>query len=255
MSANQLPAPKQSSVVEVQFTTAGLLPGQYRVMFELQSPTGTPISEVESQLTVVENLATTDLLGFEILRTSKGRGADNTLSSSASDDLGGRPYLSVHRQTINKTLITEHVYLRFDLKTRANTSAMIDRVILLLTVDKDGLRGESLVNAYGVPEGFSSDWEEKGESRLTWEKSPSAQNVESLPFLGQARLENSGGAMEQQTDAARIFGEGLDDYIRQSGEQVTILLVRTNEGTKETRFRAREGSVEQAPALAIRYQN
>jgi hypothetical protein len=132
---------------------------------------------------------------------------------------------------------------------------MIDRVILLLTVDKDGLRGESLVNAYGVPEGFSSDWEEKGESRLTWEKSPSAQNVESLPFLGQARLENSGGAMEQQTDAARIFGEGLDDYIRQSGEQVTILLVRTNEGTKETRFRAREGSVEQAPALAIRYQN
>lgn len=255
MSASQLPSPKQSSVIEVQFTTAALLPGEYRVTFELQSPTGTPISEVTSQLTVLENLATTDLLGFEILRTSKGRGADTTLKSGSPDDLGGRPYLSVHRQTINSSLVTEHVYLRFDLKAQAKASAVIDRVILLLTLDKDGLRGESLVNAYGVPEGFSSDWSEKGESRLIWDKSPSAQNIESFPFLGQAKLENSDGAMEQQTDTARIFGTGLDDYIRQAGEQVTILLVRTNEGTQETRFRAREGSVEQAPALAIRYKN
>jgi hypothetical protein len=125
-------------------------------------------------------------------------------------------------------------------------------VILLLSMDKDGLRAKSTLNVYGMPKDFKQDWTENGEQRLTWDTSPSASDVASLPFLGQVEVDNGGGIVEGQTDSVRVFGTALDDYIRQSDGLVTILVVRTNSDNKETRFIAREGKVEQSPALAIR---
>ena len=116
----------------------------------------------------------------------------------------------------------------------------------------DGLRWKATINAYGVPADFQQDWVENGEQHLTWATSPSAKQVESLPFLGQTEFDNTNGAQEKQLDQIRIFGTALDDYVRQATENVTILLVRQSSGEKETRFDSREGNAERAPALAIR---
>lgn len=252
MSANQLPAPGQSSDIEILFSTAGLLAGDYEVSFDLQSPKGGSVMQVSSKFSVGENLQTSDLLGFDILRTSQGRGADTTVKKGATEDLGGRAYISAHQQPVNNETVAEHTYLRFDLKARAKADGTIDRVILLLSGTTDGLKGKATLNAYGMPKEFKPDWIENGDQRLTWDSSPSNTDIASLPFLGQAEIDNTSGQLENQTDNIRIFGTALDDYVRQSGELATILVVRTNDASKESRFVAREGSVDRAPALAIR---
>jgi eukaryotic-like serine/threonine-protein kinase len=99
MSANQLPAPGQSSDLEVIFSTAGLLAGDYEVSFDLQSPRGGSVTQAIAKFSIGENLQTSDLLGFEILRTSQGRGADTTVKKGAPKILvDGRTYRSSRKR-------------------------------------------------------------------------------------------------------------------------------------------------------------
>ncbi|MGV3485488.1 MAG: protein kinase domain-containing protein [Planctomycetaceae bacterium] len=252
LSIAQLPSLGKSAVIEMIFGTDGLPPGEYDVAFELQSPKGGKVSEVSTRFIVLENLANADLLGFELIRTAQGRGADTFIVKGSADDYGGRPFIAVDQRTVDGKPIVEHAYLRFDLQSRANAPSDIDRVVLLLSVEADGLRAKSTLNAYGVPPDFSKDWTEKGERHLTWDSSPSAGGVESYPFLGQVDVDNTNGSLEKQADKIRIFGTALDEYVRQSQETVTILLSRTTSGEKATRFSSREGSAEHSPALAIR---
>ncbi len=248
----QIPGLGKSNSQEIIVSTVGLQPGEYEVHFELQSPQGQKVSTASSRFSIVENFATGELLGFDHLRTAQGRGADTTVKQGSTDDFGGRGYLSNHNYKDRNVLIVEHVYLRFDLQERTKPDAEIDRVILLLSLAPEGLRWKSTINAYGMENDFVQDWAEKGEQRLTWATSPSAKNVESLPFLGQVEVDNHGGSAEKQVDQIRIWGPAMDDYVRQSKQMVTILLVRTSSADKQTRWSAREGNSSQAPALAIR---
>ncbi len=256
----QIPAIRSSNVIEIPFGTAGLLPGDYEVFFELQSPRGGLISNASTRFSVIENLSTADLLGFDVLRTGRGRGSDTFVTKGADDDFGGRSFTATHNHKTGDTEFVQHAYLRFDLKALAESNptidakSEIDSVVLLLSVDNDGLQSNSTVNAYGVPADFKQDWAEKGDQHLTWATSPSANQIESLPFLGQVAFDNSNGAQEKQPDQIRIVGSALSDYVRQANEVVTILLVRKSGGEKETRFNSREGNAERAPALAIRYK-
>ena len=258
LSIAQIPGLGLSSTIEIPFSTAGMAPGEYEVTFELQSPAGGLVGAESTRFSVVENLASADLIGFDILRTGRGRGADTFVDKDSADDMGGSAFVATHKHKLPGRELLQHSYLRFDLKALSELnpsvvgSSMIDRVVLLLSVRDGGLRWKATINAYGVPADFQQDWVEKGEQHLAWATSPSAKNVESLPFLGQADFDNTNGEQEKQTDQIRVFGTALDDYVRQASENVTILLVRQSSGETETRFDSREGNAERAPALAIR---
>jgi len=258
LSIAQIPGLGLSSTIEIPFSTAGMAPGEYEVTFELQSPAGGLVGAESTRFSVVENLASADLIGFDILRTGRGRGADTFVDKDSADDMGGSAFVATHKHKLPDRELLQHSYLRFDLKALSELnpsvvgSSMIDRVVLLLSVRDGGLRWKATINAYGVPADFQQDWVEKGEQHLAWATSPSAKNVESLPFLGQADFDNTNGEQEKQTDQIRVFGTALDDYVRQASENVTILLVRQSSGETETRFDSREGNAERAPALAIR---
>lgn len=260
LKVKEIPAFKKSNVIEISFGTAGLRPGDYEVFFELQSPRGGLISKASTRFSVIENLSPGDPLGFDVLRTGRGRGADTFVTKGADADFGGSPFTATHNHKTGDTVFVQHAYLRFDLKALAESNptidakSEIDSVVLLLSVDNDGLQSNSTVNAYGVPADFKQDWSEKGDQHLTWATSPSANQIESLPFLGKVEFDNTNGAQEKQPDQIRIVGSALSDYVRQASEIVTILLVRKNDGEKETRFNSREGNAERAPALAIRYK-
>ncbi|MGI9471736.1 MAG: serine/threonine-protein kinase, partial [Rubripirellula sp.] len=86
--ASQLPRPDSTKDFEVQFLTSDLAPETYQVEIQLQTPGGSVVATVEDRLTIKENLQESDLLGFEILRTHQGNGADSYVRSDASDDYG-----------------------------------------------------------------------------------------------------------------------------------------------------------------------
>lgn len=250
-----IPAPGESQVVDLEFWTTTLAPGEYEVEFELQSPIGTRVSSITAALTVNENLATTDLIEFERVRTEKRRGADTYVASGADSGSGAGPYLEIHQppQKPDQPVSIKHAYLRFDLGSWAQRRDAIDRAMLLLTLDSGGHRGKATLTAYGVTQSLNGTWAEKGADEITWATSPSAAEIESLPFLGRVELDNSDGALERQVDAVRLFGRGLDDYLRAgSGEFVTILLVQTNPTDQPLRLVSREGRADESPALALR---
>lgn len=252
LSINALPAPGRSNAVDLAFETLGLPPGKYEAIFELQSPKGGQVSEVSADLTIEENLASSDLLGFELIRTSEGNGADAFVKSGSKEVLGGKPYLAAQHGDSKSKQGEQHIYLRFDVNTQVDPAKEIDRVVLVLSLATGGLRANATINAHAVPRDFSARWNEVGDNHLTWETSPSAVGVESLPFLGQVEVANSGGSLESTDDAIRIYSAALDDYVRQSEGPVTIVLVRKSSGALETRFKSREGNVAGSPALAIR---
>jgi len=252
LSINALPAPGRSNAVDIAFETLGLPPGKYQAIFELQSPKGGKVSEVSALFTIEENLASNDLLGFELIRTSEGNGADAFVKSGTKEVLGGKPYLATQHGDSKGKQADQHLYLRFDVNTRVDPAREIDRVVLVLSLAAGGLRGNSTINAHEVPRDFSARWKEVGDHHLTWETSPSVGGVESLPFLGQVEIANAGGSLESVDDAIRIYSAALDDYVRQSDGPVTIVLVRKSSGALETRFKSREGNAAGSPALAIR---
>lgn len=250
LSASMLPAPGQSREIEIDFASSTLAPGQYEVEFELQSPQGTPINRMSTTLRIDENLATIDLIGFDRVRTSQ----DTFVKTDATDDFGGRPAIEIDRQAPKEGGVQQsHAYLRFDLAGWQNRGATIDRVLLLMTLEPGGLKGKCTLEAYGVTQRLPQDWNEKGDQHLAWIGSPSDGSIEGLPFLGRVEFDNSGGQLEKRAHELRLFGPGLDDYLRSSETStITILLVRSTEATAPTKLVSREGSESEAPTLAIR---
>jgi len=254
LSAAMIPAPGQDRELELVFASSGVAPGDYEVEFELQSPQGTPISRLSTPLRIEENLAAIDLVGFDRIRTSHGKGADSFVKRGSTDDFGGRPAIEIDRRSASsEPSDLSHAYLRFDLSDLANRSETIDRVVLLMTLEPGGFQGKCQLEAYGVSAQMPQDWKEKGGNHLTWETSPSQGKIESYAFLGRIEFDNGGGQLEKRGDELRLFGPGLDDYLRASdAPTVTILLVRSTEATKATTLVSREGNEAEAPALAIR---
>ena len=254
LSAAMLPSPGQNRELEIDFPSTGIAPGDYEVEFELQSPQGTRINRLSTPLKIEENLAAIDLVGFDRVRTSLGAGADTFVKRGATDNFGGRPVIEIDlRGPKSETSEVSHAYLRFDLSGLANRSETIDRGVLLMTLEPGGFQGKGRLEAYGVTTQLPPDWNEKSDKHLTWETSPSAGTIESYPFLGRVEFDNGGGQLEKRADELRLFGPGLDDYLRGSGSAtVTILLVRSTEDSTPTKLVSREGNEAEAPALAIR---
>jgi eukaryotic-like serine/threonine-protein kinase len=252
LSVNSLPALGRSVEIVVAFDTKGLSPESYEVIFELQSPKGGRVCDAVASFVIEENLSSIDLLGFELIRTSSGNGADTFLQPGGENSHGGKPYLATKPAGGKASPAEQHIYVRFDLKSVKDAGKPIDRAILLLSVAGDGHRSTSTLNIYAVPRGFTESWQEVGDEALSWDNSPSASGIESLPFLGQVEMDNSGGSLESRDDAIRLHSTALDDYLRQADDTVTIVLVRKSSGEKETRFHSREGNVQRSPALAIR---
>jgi len=254
LSASMLPAPGQSREIEIDFASSAFAPGQYEVEFELQSPQGTPINRMSTTLRIDENLAAIDLIEFDRVRTSQRSGADTFVKTDSTDDFGGRPAIEIDRQAPKQDVVQQsHAYLRFDLAGWQNRAETIDRVVLLMTLEPGGMKGKCTLEAYGVTQRLPQDWKEKGDGHLVWQGSPSDGAIESFPFLGRIEFDNSGGQLEKRADELRLFGPGLDGYLRSSDTStITILLVRSTEATAPTKLVSREGNEAEAPALAIR---
>jgi len=158
-----LPPPGQNRELEIDFASVGITPGDYEVEFELQSPQGTPINRLSTPLKIEENLATSDLVGFDRIRTSQGKGADTFVKRGSTDDFGGRPVIEIDRRSAtSETSELSHAYLRFDLSGIANRSETIDRAMLLMTLEPGGFKGKCTLQAYGVTTPLPQDWSEKG---------------------------------------------------------------------------------------------
>ncbi len=248
-SPKQLPSPGDVQQIEVMFLTSTLLPGDFDVIFELQSPSGGLVATSETKLTVTENLSTGELLGFETLRTHTG-GADSYVRKGSQEDFGGKKVICVHQKGNGQ--VVEHAYLKFDLSKAPFAKSEIDRAIVLLTVVPGGHPGTNKINVYGV---VDEDWKEKGEGHLVWDQAPSRDGTESLRYLTQIEIDNGGEALKNQVDAVRIHGPNLDDFLRESSSDlVTLVLVRESSADRPICFSSKEGKPEQAPALAIRHR-
>jgi eukaryotic-like serine/threonine-protein kinase len=249
ISGSQLPRPGESKEVEIQFLTGSLVPANYNVILELQSPSGDVISSTETTLWIAENIRDGELLGFERLRTHAGDGADTFVQSNSSDDHGGDKVIEASKRDPEQL----HIYLRFDLSKNSFPKEELDRAAILLTVEPGGHQGKSILNAYGITLGVGENWSESGPNHLQWENSPSRDGIERQQFLGQATIDNSGDNLQNSTDRVRIVGQGLDDFIRNAtGDLVSIVLVRENDAESPTRFKSQEGKPDQSPALALR---
>ena len=248
-SPTQLPTPGETSQVEIIFVTSGLLAGDYKVTFELQSPSGWTINSHETDLTISENLGEIELLGFQELRTHAG-GADAYISSSQPEKLlGSEKVLRLHHKGNGNQTAREHVYLTFDLSKGRVANESVDRAVLLLTLGAGSWKGKSTVYLYGT----SMDWSEAGEDGLKWNGAPSETGVQSLQYLADITVDNSGDALKGKVDAIRLYGANLDDYIRTSeSSTITLVLVRENKATEPTVFTSKEGQPQHAPALALR---
>ena len=125
--------------------------------------------------------------------------------------------------------------------------------MLLLTTQGGGHVGVSEISAYGIVDGLAEDWVETKQDHLTWDQSPCQSGVGGQKFLGTCSLDNRGDQWKDKPDAVRLFGPGLDDFIRTApSDQITILLIRENRAEKPNQFKSREGKPAQAPALALR---
>ena len=202
------------------------------------------------RLAIRENLADSELLGFQRLRTHTGDGADTFVRTGAEQDFGGNATLQLLRKGGNQKA---HVYLRFDLSKSDVKRDDLDRAVLLLTVHPGGHAGVSEISAYGIVDGLDDDWVETKEGHLAWDNSPCRAGIGGQKFLGTCRLDNRGDQWKDKVDEVRLFGPGLDDFIRSAPtDLVTIMLVRENAAEKPTQFKAREGKPAHAPALALR---
>jgi hypothetical protein len=230
-----------------------LPPNAFDVRFELQTPSGNTITSTGASLTIEENLRDSDLLGFDLVRTRPGRGADTYVRSGSSEDFGGKDHLQAFSKGGRKE--QDHIYLRFDLAKNAFPMSELDRAILLLTVQPGGHQSTSEFTAYGIVSGLNQDWQETGEGHLTWQDSPCRKGVGGQHYLGEFTMDNSKDNLKDVQDGVRLFGAELDDFLRSaSSDLVTIVLIRNTQSDKPTLFKSREGKPKEAPALALRRQ-
>ncbi len=252
-SPSQLPRPGESIDVEIQFLTNDLDPADFDVAFELQTPAGDRISRISETLQVAENLAEGELLGFELLRTHAGRGADTYVSDNNQQALGDKPMLQTLRKRAQGKPQQEHIYLRFDLSKSEVSKDAFDRSVLLLSVQPGGLQGKSTVNVYGIESELEEAWNETGEGSLSWSQSPCRDGVGGQKYLGQFTIDNFKDHLNNVSDGIRFFDPALDDFIRNaSGDLITIVLIRENVNDAATRFKSKEGKPNEAPAIALR---
>ncbi|MDA8746482.1 DNRLRE domain-containing protein, partial [Rubripirellula amarantea] len=252
-SAKQLPDRGQTDEIEVQFLTSNLTAGEYDVRFEFQTPGNQKFSEVSSGLTVKENLAHSDLLGFEILRTHVGEGADTYLHSDWNSPMESKREIELLRKGMDGYTKEEHAYLRFDLSKSKVDVAKLDRAILMLTVSGESNTSNVVVQAYGIKNPERMNWDPSDPGSFTWENSPSAMGITNEVFLGQVTIHNHDETLKYQGDQVRIYSEALDDFLRASqGNPVTVVLVSETWIDKPIRFRSKDGKLDQAPALALR---
>ena len=252
-SPRELPPAGEDRPLEIQLDTTPMFPGDFEIIFELQAPNGRRVSSTSTRLSLTENLGTSELLGFQTLRTHAGDGADTHVCNRSTEGLGSRNLISLHRQGSGENLLTQHIYLRFDLSKSPVPRDQIDRAVLLLTVAGDFHQGVSQISVFGVTGEQHRGWAEAGEQGLAWETAPTRNGFSGLRYLTEAKIDNGANALKDKPDGVRIYGANLDDFLRSSVEdRVTIVLERKTPADKPTCFFSKEGNPKRAPALALR---
>lgn len=247
---SQLPRRSSSREFEIQFLTTNLRSGDYEIEFQLQTPDGSVIASITDKLDIQEDLANTDLLGFEILRTYQGKGADTYVQDKLKNDTGGEDIIQAMPGPEPQT---QHIYLRFDLSKLLEDKKELDRALLLLTVAPGGQQTNARFKAYGITTNLPPEWRETGPRHLNWEASPCRENIRGQKYLGTFTFDNTKDRLKNSPDAVRFASRELDDFIREAkGTTVTLALFAESKSTRPSRFKSKEAQPREAPALAIR---
>ncbi len=251
ISPAQIPRRGSSQEFEVQFLTANLIPGEYEVEFQLQTPDGDEIASITDSLVIQEDLSKADLLGFEMLRTHRGKGADTYVQKNNKNDFGGNKLIQGAR---GPTPPTQHIYLRFDLSKLSEDTKQLDRAMALLTVAQGGQQTPTAFTVYGIMNDLEPEWQETGEGHLNWDAAPCRNGISGQKYLGRLSFDNTKDRLKNQSDAVRFASRELDDFIRDAnGKPVTLVFIPDSNSNRAARFKSKEGQPDESPAIAIRY--
>ncbi|MGI9444872.1 MAG: protein kinase domain-containing protein [Rubripirellula sp.] len=251
ISPTQIPRRGSSQEFEVQFLTANLIPGEYEVEFQLQTPDGDEIASITDSLVIQEDLSKADLLGFEMLRTHRGKGADTYVQKNNKNDFGGNKLIQGAR---GPTPPTQHIYLRFDLSKLSEDTKQLDRAMALLTVAQGGQQTPTAFTVYGIVNDLEPEWQETGEGHLNWDAAPCRNGISGQKYLGRLSFDNTKDRLKNQSDAVRFASRELDDFIRDAnGKPVTLVFIPDSNSNRAARFKSKEGQPDESPAIAIRY--
>ncbi len=247
----QIPRRGSSLEFEVQFLTANLVPGEYEVEFQLQTPSGDEITSITDSLVIQEDLSKADLLGFEVLRTHRGEGADTYVQKNNTNDFGGNKLIQGAR---GPTPPTQHIYLRFDLSKLSEDTRQLDRAIALLTVAQGGQQTPTAFTVYGILNDLEPEWQETGKGHLNWETAPCRNGISGQKYLGRLSFDNTKDRFKNKPDAVRFTSREFDDFMRNAkGKTVTVVFIPDSNSNRAARFKSKEGQPDESPAIAIRY--
>lgn len=251
ISPRQIPRRGSSQEFEVQFLTTDLVPGEYEVEFQLQTPDSDLIASITDKLLIQEDLSQTDLLGFEMLRTHRGSGADTYVQKNNKTDFGGNKLLQAAR---GPTPPTQHIYLRFDLSKLSEDTRQLDRAMTLFTVAQGGQQTPTSFTVYGIMNDLDADWQETGLGYLDWDTAPCRHGISGQKYLGRLSFDNTKDRLKNKPDAVRFSSRELDDFIRDAnGKSVTLVFIPDSNANRPIRFKSKEGQPDESPAIAIRY--
>lgn len=249
---SQLPRPGETKDIEIQFLTNNLPATQYEVEIQLQSPDGVVVASTMDRLSLEENLQESDLLGFQIVRSHQGDGADTYVQQGITEGLGSKRMLQGQRDSKSNE---QHIYLRFDGSRFSESLTDCDRAALLLTVAIGGHGGRGKFTVYGIEEGLESAWKENGAGSLTWDNSPCRKDVGGQKYLGQIPIDNTKDSLKDKVDQVRLIDPELDAFIRQhDGKNFTFVLIPQSTTNRPIRFHAKEGNPQMSAGLAIRFR-
>ncbi len=249
---SQIPRRGSSREFNIQFLTNNLSAAQYQVEFQLQTPDGSVIASYTDSLKIQEDLSRTDLLGFEMVRTFQGKGADTYVQQTSGKDFGSEKMVQGSQGTQKPR---QHIYLRFDLSKMRSNGNEIDRALVLLTVAEGGHEANSVFAVYGIAGGLEPEWNETGEGYLNWESSPCRDGIGGQKYLGRCSFDNTKDGLKNAQDRVRFISRELDDFISDTKHDlITLVFIRETTSNRPSRFKSKEGVPDQSPALAIRYQ-
>ncbi|WP_404310548.1 serine/threonine-protein kinase [Neorhodopirellula lusitana] len=183
-----------------------------------------------------------------VLNTTEGTGADSTVRrNSPSNSYGLKPALAVHTKNGEET---QHVYLRFDLKSLPVDCKEALQVALSLTLLKTPLPPSTELRLYGSDADAAERWREEGSAAITWNNSFSGPGLEkSLPLLVDLTSE------DLIVKSKQIFftSDKLTDFVRNSkGRSVTLVVAGSNSDNLAVLFVSRDKDAERAPALILK---
>jgi hypothetical protein len=247
----QIPRRGSSREFEVIFLTVDLIPGKYEVEFQLQTPDGSVIASINDSLEVQEDLAKADLLGFDLLRTHQGKGADTYVQKNSGNDFGGNDLIQGAR---GPTPQTQHIYLRFDLSKLPEDTNQLDRAMALLTVAQGGHQANTAFTVYGIKNDLDPEWQEIGEGHLNWNTAPCKDSISGQKYLGRFSFDNTKDRLKNKPDAVRFASRELDDFIRDAkGKSITLVFIPESNSSRPSRFKSKEGQPDESPAMGIRF--